>query len=277
MNPGAFTFDDITADGSAYNSAMGGEATSEASKEMAKYSVKSQATADGLKTRTSFDSSVKNKADRVAHEAAAGLHARGTHSQSGITTMSLNQVIDSIDDNAFGQANPQYAQLAQYMTENGYDKMRFDGDNVAFDKTIQNTETVNVADAQGQNFETYLRDQLERSQDGTFHDQNGIIYKRDAEGNAMVFKDTGAEARNTMAHYYGGQTATALKAGDGAELKSLLREQGQMARDPQAFLKAQEERRAAAKAAREAAGEGAPSGTPLSKREPITRGKQPQD
>ena len=281
MNSGAFTFDDITADGAAYNSAMGGEASSEASKELAKYSVKSQATADGLKTRASFDSSVKNKADRSAHEAAAGLHARGTHNSGGITTMSLNQVTDSIDDNAFGQVNPQYAQLAQYMTENGYDKMRFDGDNVAFDKTIQNTEIVNVADAQGQNFETYLRDQLERSQDGTFHDQNGIIYKRDAEGNAMVFKDTGAEARSTMAHYYGGQTAAALKAGDGAELKSLLREQGQMARDPQAFLKAQEERKvaaAAAKAAREAAGvEETPPSTKLSKREPITRGKQPLD
>ena len=281
MNSGAFTFDDITADGAAYNSAMGGEASSEASKELAKYSVKSQATADGLKTRTSFDSSVKNKADRAAHEAASGLHARGTHSSGGITTMSLNQAIDSIDDNAFGQVNPQYAQLAQYMTENGYDKMRFDGDNVAFDKTIQNAETVNVADAQGQNFETYLRDQLERSQDGTFHDQNGIIYKRDAEGNAMVFKDTGTEARATMAHYYGGQTAAALKAGDGAELKSLLREQGQMARDPQAFLKAQEERRAAAaaaKAAREAAGvEETPPSPKLSKREPITRGNLPQD
>ena len=281
MNAGAFTFDDITADGEAYNSAMGGAASTETSKELAKYSVKSQATADGLKTRTSFDGSVKSKADKVAHEAAAGLHARGTHSSQGITTMSLNQVIDSIDDNAFGQVNPQYAQLAQYMTENGYDKMRFDGDNVAFDKTIQNTETVNVADAQGQNFETYLRDQLERSQDGTFHDQNGIIYKRDAEGNAMVFKDTGAEARNTMAHYYGGQAAAALKAGDGAELKSLLLEQGQMARDPQAFLKAQEERKAAAaaaKAARDAAGVEETTPSPkLSKREPITRGKQPQD
>ena len=97
----------------------------------------------------------------------------------------------------------------------------------------------------------------------------------------MVFKDTGAEARSTMAHYYGGQTAAALKAGDGAELKSLLREQGQMARDPQAFLKAQEERKvaaAAAKAAREAAGvEETPPSTKLSKREPITRGKQPLD
>jgi hypothetical protein len=84
-----------------------------------------------------------------------------------------------------------------------------------------------------------------------------------------------------MAHYYGGQTAAALKAGDGAELKSLLREQGQMARDPQAFLKAHEERKAAAaaaKAAREAAGvEEPPASTKLSKREPIVRGKQPQD
>ena len=81
------------------------------------------------------------------------------------------------------------------------------------------------------------------------HLKNGIIYKRDAEGNAMVFKDTGTEARSTMAHYYGGQTAAALKAGDGAELKSLLREQSQMARDPQAFKAHQE---AKAKAAAEA-------------------------
>ena len=198
-----------------------------------------------------------------------------------MTTMSLNQVIDSIDDNAFGQVNPQYAQLAQHMTENGYDKMRFDGENVAFDKTMQATETVEVADAQPGGFEASLGNRLHRSEDHSYREQSGAIYKLNADGDATVFTDTGAGARTTMAHYYGGQTAAALKAGDGAELKSLLREQTQMARDPQAFLKAQEERKAAAaaaKAAREAAGvEETPPSTKLSKREPITRGKLPQD
>lgn len=279
---GAFTFDEITADGSGYNSAMGGEASTEASKEMAKYRTTTGLRQDGqLQTRTSFDGSVKSKADKAAHAAAAGLHARGTHSSDGMTTMSLNQVIDSIDDNAFGQVNPQYAQLAQYMTENGYDKMRFDGENVAFDKTMQATDTVEVADAQPGGFEAFLGDQLHRADDHSYREQSGAIYKLNADGDATVFTDTGAEARNTMAHYYGGQTAAALKAGDGAELKSLLREQGQMARDPQAFIKAQEERKAAAaaaKAAREAAGvEEPPASTKLSKREPIVRGKQPQD
>ena len=279
---GAFTFDEITADGAGYNSAMGGEASTEASKEMAKYRATTGLRQDGqLQTRTSFDGSVKSKADKAAHAAAAGLHARGTHSSDGMTTMSLNQVIDSIDDNAFGQVNPQYAQLTQYMTENGYDKMRFDGENVAFDKVVQATETVGVAEAQPGSFEAFLGNQISQADDRSYREQSGAIYKLNADGNATVFNDTGAEARSTMAHYYGGQTAAALKAGDGAELKSLLREQSQMARDPQAFIKAQEERKAAAaaaNAAREAAGvEEPPASTKLSKREPITRGKQPQD
>ena len=279
---GAFTFDEITADGDGYRSAMGGEASTEASKEMAKYRTTTGLRQDGqLQTRTSFDGSVKSKADKAAHVAAAGLHARGTHSHDGMTTMSLNQVIDSIDDNAFGQVNPQYAQLAQYMTENDYDKMRFDGENVAFDKTMQATETVEVADAQPGGFEAWVGNNLRQSKDHSYREQSGAIYKLNADGNATIFNDTGAEARATMAHYYGGQTAAALKAGDGAELKSLLREQNQMPRDPQAFLKAQEERKAAAaaaKAAREAAGVEETTPSPkLSKREPITRGKQPQD
>ena len=281
---GAFTFDEITADGEGYRSAMGGEASTEASKEMAKYRSTTGLRQDGqLQTRTSFDGNVKSKADKAAHAAAAGLHARGTHNHDGMTTMSLNQVIDSIDDNAFGQVNPQYAQLAQYMTENGYDKMRFDGENAAFDKTMQATETVEVADAQPGGFEAFLGDNLRRSEDHSYREQSGAIYKLNADGNATIFNDTGAEARNTMANYYGGQTAAALKTGDGAELKSLLREQGQMAKDPQAFLNAHEERKAAAaaaKAAREAAGveeTPTPPSPKLSKREPITRGKQPQD
>lgn len=242
LKEGAMTFDEITADGYGNtSSALGkGEEKSEASKEMAKYSTERAVMpndVDTMLSRTSFGGDVKNKYDKAAFDAASALHAKNGNGATtgGMTRMSLDQVINSIDDNAFNQVNPQFAQLSQYMVENGYERMHTNGDEVWFDSRLQRETTADLANAEDGSFERHLVKTMQNSQDHMTSDGNKV-FKLTDDGNADVYGDTLAENRALMSNQYSSATSQAIKDGNGKELKTLLREQRDMAYSPDKFI-----------------------------------------
>ena len=245
MTPGAFTMDEVTADGYEQVSPMGGAAATSKVDDGYKHNQRAYTDADGnvtgVRSLTSFGSDVKNRNDQEALNAARTLHnsdlGNKTFTTGGtkITTMTRDQVIDAIDANAFGQVNPQHAQLAQYMTENGYDEMQFDdSEHVGFRQQLQRVGKEDIAGAPEGTYQDSLGKILDGG-GGTIRDHRGQVITREGE-QAAVYSDALQGSRQVMKAQYSKPIESAIRSNNGAELKALLKEQSQFASNPDAFI-----------------------------------------
>ena len=239
LTPGAFTFDEISADGSSYKSAMGGQAPSVAGQGRMPdgYDLATRDNNNGtITSRTSWSGDTKNKADKLAHT-SANILSRGTgvdFTRGGVMTMSREQVMNAMDNNKYGAFDSEAAQLFDYMNTNGYDTVRYStgDDKVAFDRNLQRSETVQLSDAQPGSEELWYKNQLAQSGGTMVAGQGRMITTVGDDGNAHIYQDMTTD-RQMVARQYEGYMKKAREAGDATAIKKAYKEQAEVVQNPQ--------------------------------------------